>query len=166
MISATRKWLRRNRTNFAVGFGLLGVGYVATQYVYSKITEARERMSDDRISRENLRRRFEQNQEDCTFTVLALLPTATENILEALSVESITQELQHKRAERLGRSSVALEGPHSELSSGTPSVADDDGKSLGSFRSESYVHASQTADSQVGSSEGQQQEPPRTRKSK
>ncbi|KAI9700383.1 MAG: peroxin [Candelina mexicana] len=166
MISATRKWLRRNRTNFAVGFGLLGVGYVATQYVYSKITEARERMSDDRISRENLRRRFEQNQEDCTFTVLALLPTATENILEALSVESITQELQHKRAERLGRSSAASEGPHSELSSGTPSVADDDGKSLGSFRSESYVHASQMADSQVGSSEGKQQEPPRTRKSK
>ncbi|KAI9721549.1 MAG: hypothetical protein M1812_002311 [Candelaria pacifica] len=163
MISTTRKWLRRNRTNFAVGFGLLGAGYVATQYVYSKITEARERMSDDRIGKENLRRRFQQNQEDCTFTVLALLPTAAENILEALSVESITQELQHKRAERLGRSSGASETAPSELSSGTPSVADDDGKSLTSFRSESYVHASQMAEGQTWSGEGQQQEPQRPR---
>ncbi len=112
----------------------------------------------------SLRRRFEQNQEDCTFTVLALLPTATENILEALSVESITQELQYKRAERLGRSSGTSEVA-SDLSSGTPSVADDDGKSLSSFRTESYVHASQMADSQGESGEGQK-EPQRPRKSK
>lgn len=52
MITATRKWLRRNRTNFAVGFGVLGVGYVAGQYVLGKISEARERMAADRIARE------------------------------------------------------------------------------------------------------------------
>ena len=52
MISATRTWLRRNRTNFAIGCGLVGVGYVAGQYVLSKITEARERMAGDRIAKE------------------------------------------------------------------------------------------------------------------
>jgi peroxin-3 len=35
-----------------------------------------------------------------------LLPTATENILEALPVEELTQELQKKRAERLARLNV------------------------------------------------------------
>ena len=52
MISATRRWLRRNRTNFAISAGILGVGYIAGQYVLSKVTEARERMTADRIAKE------------------------------------------------------------------------------------------------------------------
>lgn len=52
MISATKNWLRRNRTPLAIGFGVVGVGYVATQYVLGKISSARERMSSDRIARE------------------------------------------------------------------------------------------------------------------
>lgn len=52
MISATRRWLRRNRINFAISAGILGVGYIAGQYVLSKITEARERMTADRIAKE------------------------------------------------------------------------------------------------------------------
>ena len=52
MISATRRWLRRNRSNFAIGLGVVGVGYIAGQYVLGKILEARERMTSDRIARE------------------------------------------------------------------------------------------------------------------
>ncbi|KAI4124642.1 MAG: hypothetical protein LQ347_005660 [Umbilicaria vellea] len=174
MISASRRWLRRNRTNFAIGAGILGAGYLLGQYVLSKITEARDRMSSDRIAREkyalrlyslefltlnliltaeSLRRRFEQNQEDCTFTVLALLPTATEDILEALPVENITHQLQQKKAERTGRSAATSEVAPSEISSGPPSVVGDDGKSLSSFQSGSYVHASQMAASSTGNGE-------------
>ena len=56
MISTTRRWLRRNRTNFAIGLGVLGAGYVAGQYIINKISEARERMSIDRIAREKYAR--------------------------------------------------------------------------------------------------------------
>lgn len=52
MIEQTRNWFRRNRTKFAVGLGVLGGSYLVAQYVLSKITEARERMSSDRIARE------------------------------------------------------------------------------------------------------------------
>lgn len=52
MISATRRWLQRNRTGVAIGVGVIGVGYVAGQYVLSKITEARERMAGNRIAKE------------------------------------------------------------------------------------------------------------------
>ena len=52
MIDATKRWLRRNRTTFAIGFGVIGIGYIAGQYVLSKITEARERMAGDRIAKE------------------------------------------------------------------------------------------------------------------
>ncbi|KAF5016361.1 hypothetical protein F66182_11978, partial [Fusarium sp. NRRL 66182] len=141
MIGATRRWFRRNRKGLAIGAGIIGVGYVAGQYVLSKFTEARERMNSDRIAKENLRRRFEQNQADCTFTVLALLPTATENILEAFPVEELTQELQRKRAERLARTSGSDVLTSERSSSTAPSVAEEDGKSLTSFQADSFIHA-------------------------
>ncbi|CZR59153.1 related to PEX3-peroxisomal assembly protein-peroxin [Phialocephala subalpina] len=139
MISASRRWLRRNRTPIAIGFGLVGAGYVATQYVLGKISDARARMSSDRIARENLRRRFEQNQEDCTFTVLALLPTATDNIMGELETERITFELQQQKAAKLARNG---EGHPSELGSSPPSVTDDDGRSMASLHSENGMHVS------------------------
>ncbi|KAK7908570.1 peroxisomal biogenesis factor 3 [Apiospora marii] len=144
MLSATRRWFRRNRTPVAIGVGVVGAGYLATQYVLNKINDARERMSSDRIAKENLRRRFEQNQEDCTFTVLALLPTATANILEAMNTERITLEIQQmKSAAKSTRSGEANATP--------PSIADttltegEEGKSVASasLQSESGVHASQ-----------------------
>lgn len=52
MLTATKRWLRRNRRGLVIGAGVVGAGYLATQYVLNKISEARERMSGDRISRE------------------------------------------------------------------------------------------------------------------
>lgn len=52
MIDATRRWFRRNRTNLAVGAGVIGAGYLAGQYVLGKISEARQRMTEDRIAKE------------------------------------------------------------------------------------------------------------------
>ena len=52
MISATGRWLRRNRTSLAIGCGAIGVGYATGQYLLSKITEARERMANDRIAKD------------------------------------------------------------------------------------------------------------------
>ncbi|KAK3169406.1 hypothetical protein OEA41_008789 [Lepraria neglecta] len=147
MIDATRRWLRRNRTGFAIGFGAIGIGYIAGQYVLSKITEARERMAGDRIAKENLRRRFQHNQEDCIITVLELLPTVSENIIEALPSEKILEELQQKKAQRLGRSAGTSDVAPSDFSSGSPSAVDEDRRSMSS---ESYVHASQMAASSVG----------------
>ncbi|KAE8385610.1 putative MFS transporter [Aspergillus alliaceus] len=148
MIGATRRWFRRNRKGLAIGAGVIGAGYLAGQYVLSKISEARERMSSDRIARENLRRRFEQNQTDCTYTVLALLPTAAEEILDTLPVEELTKELQRKRAERLARLNAG-EGTGSELSSISPSLPEDDRRSLSSFQSDGFVRASQLGESPV-----------------
>ena len=76
-MSATRKWLRRNRTGFAIGFGVVGVGYIAGQYVLSKITEARERMADDRIAKEK-------------YKLFALAPDSalTEQLATTISTQS------------------------------------------------------------------------------
>ncbi|KAK7750977.1 peroxin [Diatrype stigma] len=161
MISATRRWFRRNRTPIAIGVGVVGAGYLATQYVLNKINDARERMSSDRIAKENLRRRFEQNQEDCTFTVLALLPTATANVLDAMNTENITLEIQQMKGSAKSaaqsRSNPATAANAAESSSTlaavpapAPSIADtamteEEGKSTASFQSEGGVHVSQMA---------------------
>lgn len=144
MIQSTRAWLRRNRANFAIGAGVVGTCYLAGQYALSKFSEARTRMSEERIARENLRRRFEQNQEDCTFTVLAILPTATEKVVEAVPVEVVLEELQRQKARRLQRSV----GPSEIASSAPPSVVDTEDRES-TQDSESFVHASQ-----VGLEEG------------
>lgn len=99
----------------------------------------------------SLRRRFEQNQEDCTYTVLALLPTVRDEIIGALPVEEISNELQKQKAERLARSVGGVSDvASSDFPSGPPSTVDDDKASLSSFQTGSYVHASQMADSKVG----------------
>ena len=73
-----------------------------------------------------------------------MLPTVTENILEALPVEQLTHELQQKKAERLARTTG--ESVPSELSSGPPSIRDGDTASLSSLQSSSFIHASQLGD--------------------
>jgi peroxin-3 len=52
MISATRRWVRRNRGGIAIAAGVVGATYLAGQYVIGKISEARERMNSDRLARE------------------------------------------------------------------------------------------------------------------
>jgi peroxin-3 len=52
MISATRRWLRRNRNGLAIAAGVVGATYLVGQYVVSKISEARERSNLDRIAKE------------------------------------------------------------------------------------------------------------------
>ncbi|KAJ0309218.1 hypothetical protein COL516b_003116 [Colletotrichum fioriniae] len=162
MLEATRRWFRRNRTPLAVSVGVVGAGYVVTQYVMGKINDARERMSSDRIAKENLRRRFEQNQEDCTFTVLALLPSATTNILEAMNTEKITYEIQKMK----GQTKSLKSGSGSPPSIADTTMTEDDGRSMvsSSVQSESGVHASQmtvpapTSAAAGGAAEGAQQD--------
>lgn len=60
----------------------------------------------------------------------------TENIVEALPAEQLTQELQQKKAERLAR---VTEGALSEASS----LRDGDSASLSSFQTGSFMHTSQ-----------------------
>ncbi|KAK0753285.1 Peroxin-3 [Schizothecium vesticola] len=144
MFGATRRWFNRNRTPIAIGAGLIGAGYVVTQYVVSKLNDARERMSSDRIAKENLRRRFEQNQEDCTFTVLALLPTATTNILDSMNTEKITYEIQQMKGSATAKTkSIGSLSPPTALSEAN--TVDDDGRSTisVSVTSEAGVHMSQ-----------------------
>ncbi|KAL1852815.1 peroxin [Diaporthe australafricana] len=164
MFAATRRWFRRNRTPIAISVGVVGAGYVVTQYVLNKLNDARERMSGDRIAKENLRRRFQQNQEDCTYTVLALLPTATTRILESMDVEKITLEIQQMKGGNGSKSVKSRSGDSMSLPE-TIGLTDEDGRSIVST-SESGVHASQITIPSASQTEGEQPQPDKPRRTK
>lgn len=116
-------------------------------------------LSNADLSFPSLRRRFEQNQEDCTFTVLAILPTAVENIFEALPVEQALEELQNQRQVRLARSVGPSDVSTADMNS-APSVTD--GGDEKSLASESFLHTSQLGESALGDPAA----PPRPKRNK
>ena len=54
----------------------------------------------------SLRRRFAQNQEDCNFTILALLPTLGDQLFSHMDVEGLTAKLQRGRQSPAGAEST------------------------------------------------------------
>lgn len=52
MFDAAKRWFKRNRTNLVIGASVVGAGYLAGQYVLSKLQEARQRMGEERIAKE------------------------------------------------------------------------------------------------------------------
>ncbi|TPX37283.1 hypothetical protein SeMB42_g06962 [Synchytrium endobioticum] len=79
--------------------GLVGGVYLLGKFAQSKLKEYADKMAMDRSAKENLRKRFEQNQHDCSCTISSLLPNLSEPLLSGLNVEAITQKLQQSRRE-------------------------------------------------------------------
>ncbi|KAI9006441.1 Peroxin-3 [Hyaloraphidium curvatum] len=94
---ATSFWTR-HRNKFFIAAGVVSSAYLAGQWVSAKLSEMNERAALERTARDNLKKRFEQNQQDCSFTTMALLPDLGERLLSELNVEALTARLQQKRA--------------------------------------------------------------------
>lgn len=96
-MQSVRDWTRRHRRGVAVAVGAAALAYVAAQAAQAKVREWQERRGAERTARENLRRRWEQNQQDAGMTVAALLPALATSVMEELPVERITNELRRAR---------------------------------------------------------------------
>jgi len=72
----------------------------------------------------SLRRWFENNQQNVSFTIMALLPTIGEHIIEGMDVEGLTNDLQERsRASKLVRNSRPV-SPESQPPKHTPADTD------------------------------------------
>ncbi|KAI7818270.1 Peroxin-3, partial [Gamsiella multidivaricata] len=100
MISAVQGFVSRHRRGLAVTAGVTGGIYLMGKYAKSKLIEFQEKSAANRTAKENMKRRFEQNQQDCVFTVLSLLPTLGDQLLHELNVELITVKLQQTKSQR------------------------------------------------------------------
>ena len=60
--------------------------------------------------RSSLRRRFQRTQEDVSYTILALIPTLSGQILDQMNIETLTQELQNiSQARNAARKQLQLD---------------------------------------------------------
>ncbi len=84
-------------------------------------TDARQDIADRTPLLHSLRRRFAQNQEDCTFTVLALLPTLGDQLFEKMNVEELTSMLQKSRVSSAPAATPAA-APAPEAEAPAPAV--------------------------------------------
>ncbi|ANB11994.1 Pex3p [Sugiyamaella lignohabitans] len=121
MFQSASNLVKRHKRKILVATGLVAGGYFVIDYVKNKFFELQDRLATERQARENLKRRFEQNQEDATFTIMALLPSLASQIMEKYPVEKITQELQAKRTERIATTAAIA---NEAVTNGTPSLND------------------------------------------
>ncbi|KAL0059412.1 peroxin [Marasmius tenuissimus] len=146
MLSTVKKAINDRRSTLTTAAGV-GVGiYFVRTYVKSRLEEVKERLEDERLAKDVLKRRFEQSKEDVEYTVMALLPELAEGILAELNVEEVTRELQNLRAGGEGRGieGSPLQRPPSSLASSMDSeMRSDTGLSTSGLQG--WVEAGQTA---------------------
>jgi peroxin-3 len=79
----------------------------------------------------SIRRRFEQNQQDCTLTVLSLLPSIADRLFSEMDVERLTEQLKAARTAHLRKSPTALSAEQQsddgkQQSTNTPIMTDEE----------------------------------------
>ncbi|TIC54288.1 hypothetical protein E3Q04_02769 [Wallemia mellicola] len=107
-----RKALYDKRRGIGIAAAVATGTYFICQYLSSKLSEIQDQSERDRTARDTLRRKFYQTLQDCTFTVMALLPSVDNEIDRAFKVQTITEELK----ERAKSSTLSSSGVISEKS--------------------------------------------------
>ncbi|KAI9301327.1 Peroxin-3 [Cunninghamella echinulata] len=97
ILTSIKDYAKRHRRGLIVTATIAGGGYLAGKYATNKLREFQEKASSERLAKENLKRRFQQNQNDCIFTVLSLLPTLGDQILYEMNIEQSWAKLQESR---------------------------------------------------------------------
>ncbi|KAK6462361.1 Peroxin-3 [Scheffersomyces coipomensis] len=71
--------------------------YLVNQFIIKKFRDYQNALRQELIFKQQIKQRFIQTQQDCYYTILALLPVLTSPIIEHLPVELITQALRLKK---------------------------------------------------------------------
>ncbi|KAF8624723.1 hypothetical protein AX17_007054 [Amanita inopinata Kibby_2008] len=100
MLQSVKTYVYDRRKGLSQTAGFVGGIYLVRRYVNDRLEELKVKMEQERLARENLRRRFQTAQDDVSYTVLALLPTLADQIMQGMDVESVTQELQSRSKAR------------------------------------------------------------------
>ncbi|KAJ2928147.1 hypothetical protein H1R20_g8963, partial [Candolleomyces eurysporus] len=94
-----------SRQTLTKSAGFVGGMYLAHTYIRDRLEDVKQKMEVEVQARENLKRRFHQTHDTTSYTILALLPTLSSQILDQMNVEELTRELQ-SRSSNAKRSAV------------------------------------------------------------
>ncbi|KAI1897540.1 hypothetical protein AGOR_G00084320 [Albula goreensis] len=101
MLMSTWNFLKRHKRKFIFAGAFVGGVYLLGKYAQWKIREMQEREAAEYISQARRQYHFESNQRTCNMTVLSMLPTLREAIIQNLNSESLTTLLKSKPANKL-----------------------------------------------------------------
>ncbi|KAJ1956921.1 peroxin [Linderina pennispora] len=94
MLQGTWNFVKRHQRKFIVTAGVAGGLYYTTKLLTQKLYDMQLTSARDRTAKEGIRRRFDQNQRDCLFTIMSLLPELSEQVLREVDVERLIAELR------------------------------------------------------------------------
>ncbi|KAF8153378.1 Peroxin-3-domain-containing protein [Crassisporium funariophilum] len=134
MLESVKGLVYHRRQGISKVVGFAGAFYLAKRYLNERLEEVKDKLEQESAARDSLRRRFLQTQEDVSYTILALLPTLSEQILEQMDVEALTQELQTRSRARRQQISphpqqLQFQRPPSSLASSIDLVQEQDTRS-------------------------------------
>ncbi|KAF0416344.1 Peroxin-3 [Gigaspora margarita] len=115
MISATTKYLKKHKRGILITLGISGGIYFLGKYAKWKIIEFQEKAEQERIAKDNIRRRFQQRQIDCAFTIVSHLPSIAEVLLNRFDVESIIVDLQKAKNSQHSTASTPNNSPGASI---------------------------------------------------
>ncbi|XP_066559051.1 peroxisomal biogenesis factor 3 isoform X2 [Amia ocellicauda] len=101
MLMSTWSFLKRHKRKFVFAGALVGGVYLLGKYAQRKIREIQEREAAEYIAQARRQYHFESNQRTCNMTVLSMLPTLRDAIIQHLNSESLTTLLKTKPANKL-----------------------------------------------------------------
>jgi peroxin-3 len=127
MLNSVSNYLYERRGGFVRSAGVVGGLYLVGEYAAARVADMRDSVLEKRVARQNMRKRFQQNRQDISFTIMTYLPLLSKHILDEMDVEALTAELQSlsraAKASRIPRA-VVREQPslHHQLSPRTDSL--------------------------------------------
>ena len=120
MLESVKGYIHERRNGLTTAVTFVGGLYLAKHYIQDRLDEVKAKLEQERAAQDrydihileeiyilippSLRRRFQQTQEDVSYTILALIPTLSEQILNQMNIEALTQELQSRsKSQKLAR---------------------------------------------------------------
>ncbi|KAN0136897.1 peroxisomal assembly protein PEX3 [Lactarius tabidus] len=94
MLTSVTNYVYERRKRLTRVAGVVGGIYLVGRYASARIADMGDRVREERLSRENMRKRFRQNVQDTSFTIMTYLPLLSKHILDEMDVEALTAELQ------------------------------------------------------------------------
>ena len=114
MLDSVSNYLSERRAGFVRSAGVAGGLYLVGQYAAARVADMRDSVLEHRGAREkyvqfgspspcspivdtaprSMRKRFQQNRQDISFTIMTYLPLLSKHILDEMDVEALTAELQ------------------------------------------------------------------------
>ncbi|KAI8053261.1 Peroxin-3 [Syncephalis plumigaleata] len=115
MLQRIWDFTKRHQRGLLITAGIAGSVYATTRFIRNKLTDFQRNSSQEMARQADLKRRFEQNQTDCLFTVMALLPALVEQLDNELDVNGITMRLRQGRQQSVSQSMSTSIGPGNDF---------------------------------------------------